>query len=174
MSCFDVSVSVLKLCKDVDTTSFKDCVDNRIQGVFLPTIGCIPPWLSNRNQCNGHYHWNLTGDPNYGINYVIPALTLKNLEEEHICKKCDFTTAEPRLRYVEKLSSRKRTMAHISFQNKVSVTHKIPDYDFFDFVIDTGSSLGLWLGLSIFGLWELVIDAIQFISSSKLTKMLGK
>ena len=171
---FDVRVSVLKVCKDFNTTSFKTCVDDRLQKVFLPTMGCIPPWLSKRNQCNGHYPLNFTrtSDYNYRNKYVTPALTLKNLEEEHICKKfCVFTSTEPRL-YIEEFSNRKKTRAQIFFQKEVSVTEKIPNYDFFKFIIDTGSSLGLWLGLSILGLWDLLTDSIQLIRSFKLSKML--
>ena len=172
---FDVNIRILKICIEVDTTTFKTCVDDRIQNVFLPTLGCIPPWLSDRNQCNGHYPFNFTDDTKYSENYVTPAQTVKNIEEEHMCKKlCVFTTTEPRLRYLKELSSNKRTTAHISFQKEVSVTEKIPDYDFFKFVIDIGSSLGLRLGLSILGLWDLLTDTIQWLRSSKLSKMLCK
>jgi hypothetical protein len=170
---YDARVSVIKVCKDLVTTNFKTCVDDRIQKVFLPTMGCVPPWLSDRNQCNGHYPLNLTFHPIYKSKYVHPALTVKNLEEELVCKNlCVFTTTEPHLRFRDKPSKKKRTRTHISFQKKVSVTEKIPDYDFFKFVIDIGSSLGLWLGLSILGLWDLLINTIQWIKSSKLSKML--
>jgi hypothetical protein len=114
-----------------------------------------------------------TSDYNFRNKYATPALTLKNLEEEHICKKfCVFTSTEPRLQYIEEFSNRKKTRAQIFFQKEVSVTEKLPNYDFFKFIIDTGSSLGLWLGLSILGLWDLLTDSIQLIRSSKLSKML--
>ena len=170
---FDARVSVLKVCKNLVTTSFKTCVDDRFQKEFLPTMGCVPPWLSERNQCNGHIPKNLTIMYHYGSKYITPALTLKNLEDEHICKKlCVFTTTEPNLRYAEDLSTKKITRVHIPFQKEVSVTEMIPDYDYFKFVIDIGSSLGLWLGLSILGLWDLLIDTLQRVRSSKHNKML--
>ena len=175
---YDVQISALITCNKQNTDSYKNCVDEMIQKVFIPTMGCVPPWLSNRNQCNSIYPWDLAYNlPNYWNSYVWPAMSLLNLDEERSCKSnnfCDFQSIEARLRDVEEGPSAKFTRIHLNFQKDVSVTVKIPDYDFFKFVVDTGSSLGLWLGLSILGLWEHCLESITWIISSINLKLLRR
>ena len=172
----DVLVSVMKVCNKPQFESFSACVDEWIQKSFISSIGCVPPWLSDQNQCNGIYLQNFTDlVSNYGTNYVWAALSLLNLHEERKCKKlfCTFTSIETRLRDIEEDGPiRLRTRVHLSFQTEVSVTEKIPDYNFFKLVIDIGSSLGLWLGLSILGLWDLWLETIMWVRSSKILKWL--
>ena len=38
---------------DDDRESFGDCVEREIAEDLVPELGCIPPWLSQNNQCNG-------------------------------------------------------------------------------------------------------------------------
>ena len=40
------------------------------------------------------------------------------------------------------------------------------NYNSFQFVIDVGSSLGLWLGLSALGIYDLLIDVLIFIKKT--------
>ena len=53
---------------------------------------------------------------------------------------------------------------HLKFRFKetVRVEKKIVVYTWFNFIIDVGSSLGLWLGLSALGIADLAINAIMF------------
>ena len=60
--------------------------------------------------------------------------------------------------------------AIISIDQKVSVTEKIANYSLFQFIIDVGSSLGLWLGLSVLGLHDLVVMAAEFTKNSHLCR----
>ena len=45
------------------------------------------------------------------------------------------------------------------FKKTVRVKKKIVVYTWFNFIIDVGSSLGLWLGLSALGITDLTIEA---------------
>ena len=40
-------------------------------------------------------------------------------------------------------------------------------YDFSNYLIDIGSSLGLWFGLSVFGLADLMVMILQFANKIK-------
>ena len=62
------------------------------------------------------------------------------------------------------------SIADISFNQKVTVTERVPNYDMFKYIIDVGSSLGLWLGLSVLGLHDLVVWAVQFVNNSFIIK----
>ena len=51
---------------------------------------------------------------------------------------------------------------HLVFDDIVVLKTKMLAYGFSDFLIDMGSSLGLWFGLSVFGIRDLVIMVIQW------------
>ena len=40
---------------------------------------------------------------------------------------------------------------------------KVKAYDTFQFVIDVGSSLGLWIGLSVLGLIDFLLDSFEYV-----------
>ena len=53
--------------------------------------------------------------------------------------------------------------ASIIFDPTVYETEKMFNYGPFEFIIDVGSSVGLWLGLSVFGLYDLAIEFYEHI-----------
>ena len=61
------------------------------------------------------------------------------------------------------------THLHLKFKKMVRVERKIVVYTWFNFIIDVGSSLGLWLGLSALGITELAIKA--FLVAKKWLKV---
>ena len=38
-------------CNAEEDYSYSDCVDDKIQNDYVPLIGCVPPYLSNKNHC---------------------------------------------------------------------------------------------------------------------------
>ena len=60
----------------------------------------------------------------------------------------------------------------LKFDNRVVYKTKVLGYGFSDFLIDMGSSLGLWFGLSVFGITDFGILAWQ--SVKKLNQKLFK
>ena len=38
-------------CADYENGMFEDCVEEKIESLVKPDIGCNPPWISNKNQC---------------------------------------------------------------------------------------------------------------------------
>ena len=50
--------------------------------------------------------------------------------------------------------------AEFKFADVVNVETEINGYDSFRLVIEVGSSLGLWLGLCIIGIFDLVIEGV--------------
>ena len=63
----------------------------------------------------------------------------------------------------------KETAAQINlnFQKVVEKRFKVISYGFYDFLIDTGSSMGLWLGISVFSLTDLCIQLADKIMKWK-------
>ena len=56
-----------------------------------------------------------------------------------------------------------------NFRKTVRVERKVVVYTFFNFIVDVGSSLGLWLGLSALGVTNLFINA--FLATQKWLKI---
>ena len=83
-------------------------------------------------------------------------------EAELMCKKtCKKMTNKVFLRAEDLLrESNEVTRLILKFEKTFRVEKKIAVYSWFNFVIDIGSSLGLWLGLSALGITDLAIKAV--------------
>ncbi len=130
------------------------------------TITCLPPWLSNNKQCNETYPTDTFDDSFYDEiykNYLQTLLMGSNIKFEEECRQsCEETTYT----VIEKgviLRDWAARYASITFDPKVLVTERVPNYSMFQYIIDVGSSLGLWLGLSVLGLHDLAVSAVQVI-----------
>ena len=55
------------------------------------------------------------------------------------------------------------TQLKFRFEKSVRVEKKVVVYTWFKFIIDAGSSLGLWLGLSVLGIIDLTIGTFMLI-----------
>ena len=154
--------------EDGDET-FAKCVDDEIQKKFENSVGCVPPWLSPNNQCNSTYPANLLKDtvPNFKWDYFWPVYTFSNNKIEAKCKNlCKKTKLFVNKR--ETIEDRGWSGAFVKIGQTMIVTEKVVNYDLFQFIIDVGSSLGLWLGLSVLGLQELLVAAVQLLSNSSI------
>ena len=154
--------------KPMTGEQFKQCVDDKIQEEFEQNnVQCVPPWLSTRKQCNQTYPEDFYGSfiSTFLNNYLDMVSILSNIKFEEDCRQsCRETTYT----VVEKGTKDDlfQSSASITFNQKVLVTEKVLNYDLFKYIIDVGSSLGLWLGLSILGLHDLAVMAAQFIRNN--------
>ena len=114
-------------------------------------MNCIPPWLSPINQCYSNFTSNTTRDyidGNFRKQFFDPQDNFKPTVAMERCKPpCRIITNT--VRYLgDKESLDLKTKFTIRFEQLIRVEKKVLAYTFFNFVIDGGSSLGLWLGLS--------------------------
>ena len=45
-------------CKNYNTDkgeSYGQCMDTYLAGVYKPELGCVPPWMSHKDQCKGEF-----------------------------------------------------------------------------------------------------------------------
>ena len=160
--------------KQMSEKDFKKCVDEKIQEEFERNIiSCVPPWLSDNKQCNqtyldvsiffGQFLQNL-----FYPNYIDMVGIMSNIRFEEECRQsCKEKT------YIVNEKGAKNhyvSQASVTFNQKVLVTEKVANYDMFKYIIDVGSSLGLWLGLSILGLHDLVVMTVQFVKNTFIIK----
>ena len=164
---YDVDLEVISSCQvvkeKVDKDDFKKCVDEEIQALIGKPLGCVPPWMSPHNQCNGTYDRNFVDKliPKFWKAYINPPMSLRKLEIETKCRKyCSSTSATVQVR--EKIDFGFLSEIYIAFNQQVKEVDEVFNYGLFQFTVDVGSSFGLWLGLSILGLYDLGIDIMDF------------
>ena len=166
----DVQLAVTNNCEvdrnELDDVDYKKCVDEKIQNNVGSVLGCNPPWLSATNQCNATYPRIFTHKiPDFDHRYTDLLYTLGQTKEETECRnscKSLKTAVHTRDIFDGKLRSK---IVHINFDQTVLCTEKKFNYDLFKFVVDIGSNLGLWLGLSVLGLYDLADVTIQLLKN---------
>ena len=151
---------------------FEKCYDEKIQRVleqFNDKHVPVPPWLTNNTHHNQTYSGVICQSHSDDFRrllhkYILRVVSLDNIFPEIECRQsCEETTFVVNEREVmENFGG----YALIEFNQKVAVTKRLPNYDMFKYIIDVGSSLGLWLGLSVLSLHDLVVIAVQFINNN--------
>ena len=154
---------------------YKDCVDNELTNDLLPDLGCIPPWLSANNQCDGIYEESSKlGQSFYegGLvyeNYSLPSIYHDQNKAQQKCKKpCLKTTIQVERKQKGEPRDNNHYFVDLRFITEIVLKRKIVAYDMFNFVVDVGSSLGLWLGLSILNITDCIINFVYNLDLEKL------
>ncbi len=176
---FEVKIDVSSTCpietEVVAKDNFEKCVDDRIQEIIGKPLGCVPPWMSPNNPCNWIYPDNFIENEisNFEALYIDIIYGLKKTEIEKKCKKyCSSTTTT--VQEGEKFETEHGNQEiQITFNNRVKVTDTVFNYSPFEFIIDVGSSVGLWLGLSVLGLYDLLVLEVQFVQSKAFFRKLN-
>ena len=129
-------------------------------------MDCIPPWLSLKDQCHSNVtrynHTILDIQKMIQDKFMTPKENSKLTAAEVQCKN-------PCKKMVNKVSLRAKNDGVISndafltlmFKKIVKVEKKVVAYTWFNFIIDVGSSLGLWLGLSALSIIDQAIEALM-------------
>ena len=150
-------------CKEYINDEFETCVDEELQDLWKPMIGCNPPWLSPQDQCNALLNTTDVDDFVYTKRYH----TVNNIEEmknyaakERCTKACLVTRLNIYKNGVK--TGFGPSILNLVFDDIVVKKTKILAYNFSEFLIDIGSSLGLWFGLSVFGITDLGIMVLQW------------
>ena len=143
--------------------TYADCIENEHDKIFRPLLGCKIPWLSASGQsgiCKGAIP--ISGE-NY-TNFDEEIVKIYNHKLYKISGKfsaCPKPCIEVRIQcqktYIE-ISYSYYSFMYIYFENSVKVTKHILAYGMFEMVVDIGSSLGLWIGLSALGIFDLLLD----------------
>ena len=145
---------------------YNKCIDDKLHNLFSGNPNCTPPWLSTVNQCDGTYSQkHFVINPTFSKQIVLPLLNFGNNKIEADCRK----SCETKHYHVDvrgETSKGSKHHAYITVDQKVSVTEKVANYSPFQFIIDVGTGLGLWLGLSVLGIHDLVVTALDYGKNS--------
>ena len=142
--------------------SYADCVAQEHAEIFTPILGCQPPWLSapdHPDNCQGQIPMTPEQFEDWSSKRRDFMIDVKNRgkgDSGNCLKPCTGLFADSKL-FIEE---RNAAFAYLTFVKQVKVTRYVRSYGIFELVVDVGSSLGLWIGLSIVGVFDLVLDAV--------------
>ena len=144
--------------------------------MFVPIFGCLVPWLgapSSTGRCTG----TVSSVETFGkakvesegiIQKIMRYREFKSYPESQSCiKPCREIKAISTLKRSVKAKS--LNSIDLNFKKTVKVTRYLKAYGVFELVVDVGSSLGLWIGLSVLGVFDLIFQA-----GTKINQILGK
>ena len=149
-------------CTDYPNTyyaTYADCVDADIERKIMPVLGCMVPWLSESNQCTRaikkeekHHDliaWLLDlNQDSWGGVQCNPSSCLL---------PCSLLSAEAT--FENSGSGVDRDSISVYFEESVQIEKLVLAYDSTALLVEIGSSLGLWLGLSAVGLFDMLVYA---------------
>ena len=104
------------------------------------------------------------------ISKIIQYRGFNNYPESQSCTKpCREIKAISTLKRSVKAEFWDDNKINLNFKKTVKVTRYQKAYGVFELVVDVGSSLGLWIGLSVLGVFDLIFQA-----GIKINQILGK
>ena len=170
ISLHDSRIFAGKLCKDYDdygNNTLQMCAWNALEKKLLEWYGCIPPWAQYSNQCEENKTIQVTEQ------------SRKEMTEEfnRLAVGQDFKVQKSCLPPCETMSIKLKQLKHITNNPdaagvRIDVTKKTVDvytlvraYDEFNLVVDLGSALGLWFGLSAISIYDIIAEVFVTIKN---------
>ena len=146
-------------CTDYTKTkhSYQHCINTIAKCVFESWYGCLPPWFpgnESENICK-------TERPRKKTNFFQALDDLLNNREVRMFKKCLPPCVTINIKLQQTRHERHRlSEAWLTAVSKDLATKltEVYSYDQFDFVVDFGSALGLWLGLSCLSILDHILE----------------
>ena len=145
--------------KTTPFSSYQDCVERDLTSKWLQAYGCVAPWMSDKNGCNTTFDRkpehaalldevsNLYEDALFGYDPVF----------SNCLPPCIKTSVKVKYYGSYERPFWNHSSITISFRDTVHLSIMKSAYTEVDLLIEAGSSLGLWLGLSVIGLYDLFI-----------------
>ncbi len=156
--------------EDKSFKSYAECIYSEHFNKLFPELGCNIPWMSHKDSCKGLINSNYSVETNKYlqdiIDYSIMALNLPSTSCKVPCVKLIVTSKY--LSTYESINGNNSIKLH--FDPTIRVCESISQYNGFDLTVEVGSALGLWLGLSAIGLFDYMIEIIQFCLNLRRTK----
>ena len=145
--------------------SYRQCVEEELRSRWLPAYGCMPPWMSKATQyrCNASVVYS---SDHKALHDEAKAIYFESLYGfDPVFSSCLSPCLQTSVR-VKNYGLYDRphwnfSRITISFHAEVKKVMMKSAYSFEDLLIEAGSSLGLWLGLSVIGLYDIFILAVE-------------
>ena len=139
--------------------SYSECVANKDFEAMKYAFGCIVPWMSESDQCSAPImRLDNHDDIIHWIKKVyVRAATEFKYKSDNCLPPCTvlYTVAK----YVREQVYKNNNKLYISFSEDIETSTEVLAYDFSSLLVEIGGSMGLWLGFSVLGVFDLLISA---------------
>ena len=150
-------------------SSYAKCIVEALKNSLLRSYGCLPPWISNDSLSCEHHDSvpvkNETFLTETG-SLVKNLIYGKDLNVFQTCSKPCISMSVVMKRNLFKHNVLERAEIDFQVREDVVVFTEVITYDEFSLVVDLGSALGLWLGLSALSIFEFLYQMYNFIRST--------
>ena len=136
--------------------SYSDCIDAEIRNKILPSLGCMVPWMSDVDACSQPIprlakHGHIL---NWLLNITIKAFGNIEYRSDTCLPPCNRMSFQARLASSGSLSYAGDNRLFLNFMETVEIRRIVLSYDATSLLVEVGSCLGLWLGLSVVGMFD--------------------
>lgn len=140
-------------------SSFGKCFENNMKVFMLEKFGCLFPWfpeVSGNSTCKEIRKHN-DNDLMQSIldvgNFVLGLKT-------HLIEPCkpSCLTMSIKLKKLDQWTGNDAAILQFNILDEVIVHTDTSAYDMFNLVVDLGSALGLWLGLSAVSIFDFIVE----------------
>ena len=152
---YDASIHDGVFCTDYDKihSSYGKCVVDVLKAKLLDHFGCLPPWVPDNHGLICEDDKEVIKQPNHiskilqdDLFEILVGRKMKMIEDcLPPCQTLDVVIEQTY--YLPNLPEHAKI--NLKAKENVDVYHDIYAYDEFSLVVDLGSALGLWLGLSV-------------------------
>ena len=155
--------------------SYADCVEEENQRKILPVLGCMPPWLSEMTPCKEPIFMFEKQKP---VQKWIGSIYRKSKTGFHYGAEscllpCTQISVQAIFQDVKHYSFSSRLKFDLFFDEMVKVERVVLAYGVVDLLVEVGSCLGLWLGLSVVGIFDIIVLVIVKLRNIKENMFFG-
>ena len=134
-------------------SSYDSCLYHNVLQKLHDWYGCVPIWFPYKNE-----KCSLSNNPlkNETVHYIFDLVNLLEIKTD--CKP-SCLRLEIKLQEVQKLSNYPtHAVIQLMHEKQLKVLKTVYAYDGFSLIVELGSALGLWLGMSAVGLLDIIIE----------------
>lgn len=151
-------------CTEYGSHTYGECIESKMENSLLDCYGCLPPWFGNSTHLTCEINKNVkTPDKESLKGYRHEFHLFDKGIDMDLFKQClpPCLTMHVNYKLISySTSAKNHATIRFIFANEVNIYTNVNGYDMFSLVVDMGSSLGLWLGLSALGLFDIIVETV--------------
>ena len=158
---YDSSLTDGQSCSDYEKleTSYGKCLEHSWKNFLLEKLGCLLPWFPHDSQPTCQFVEKTENFKNVSNEIQRFTMGLENKIPDTCkipCHKMNF-----KIKKIDDWSMVNTGVLQYNLIDKVTVHKDYYAYDVFDLVVDLGSALGLWLGLSALSIFASFLQCFR-------------
>ena len=165
-------------CIDYPNDNFKsysDCIDAELQDKILPTLGCMVPLMSEVNPCSQPIPRLAKHEPliQWIVNISLNSWGNIEYKSDTCLQPCTLMSIQASVESSETYANNTGTAIDFYFGETIEIEKIVLAYDATSLLVEIGSCLGLWLGLSVVGMYDIcfiLMGKIRWMVTSKQVK----